>query len=110
MKPAINFCIYTEDSTLSGDISLYCPSEEDERTYHKGYELFAHKCQDGRYCVHGNIPCKNKEDVEIILGNIIQLCIHNDSKITHNSFIGLCNWTHDQSPHKECTLDIRWGK
>jgi hypothetical protein len=110
MKPAIDFVIYSEDSTLRGDIDLYVPSEQDNRVFKEEYELKAGRDLEGRYFIKGNVKCNNRTDADIVLGNIKQLCTNNALKIEQGSFIAIGEWMHDEEIPTKCKRTILWSK
>jgi len=110
MKYAIDFTVFTEDSTLRGDLDLLTPSEQDSRVFKEEYTLYAGQNIEGRYCINGNIKCHNKTDVDIVLNNLIQMCTSNEAKIGTGSFIALGEWVHDEPIPTKCSRIILWSK
>lgn len=110
MKYAIDFTVFSENSTLRGNLGLLVPSEQDGRVFKEEYTLYAGQDIEERYRINGNIKCHNKTDVDTVLNNLIQMCISNGAKIGEGSFIALGEWMHDEPIPTKCSRTILWSK
>jgi hypothetical protein len=116
MIPAVEFLIFTDNSTLRGNVSILIPSKQDSRVLDREYRLYASSQIDpvdergGR--IGGSIKCHNESDVQIVCNNLISLVQQNDLKVLEGSFIGIhyCHQVEDDLPVKPCTLTKLWSK
>lgn len=110
MKYAIDFNIYSTNSTLLGNLSLYSPDIQDNRVWPFEYILEITKDIDGVDFLRVSIKCKSEEDQIIIGNNIINLLNDNSSKVGENSEVKYHYCHADKITPGRCSEEVIWRK
>ena len=110
MKYAIDFNIYTTNSTLLGNLSMYAPDIEDLRVWPFEYVLKITKDIDGVDFLMVGIKCKAEADQIIIGNNIINLLNNNIKKVGEGSEVKFHYCHADKITPQRCSEVVIWSK